>query len=59
MYCVISVTIKRHKRNESTMNTKKILKSQGLIPKTSQANEMHMFGFFSLWVVLTAVVYFS
>jgi len=41
------------------MNTKKLLKQQGLIPKTSQANEMHMFGFFSLLVVLTAVIYFS
>jgi hypothetical protein len=41
------------------MNTKKILKNQGLIPKTSQSNEMHIFGFFSMWIVLSAVVYFS
>ena len=59
MYCVSSVTLKCHIRNESIMNTKKILKNQGLIPKTSQSNEMHIFGFFSLWIVLSAVVYFS
>jgi len=41
------------------MNTKKILKQHGLIPKTSKANEMQMFGFISMWVVLSAVIYFS
>jgi len=41
------------------MNTKKILKKQGLIPKNSQANEMQFFGFVSLWFVLAAVIYFS
>tara|TARA_B110000305_G_scaffold197371_1_gene222956 strand:+ start:3197 stop:3322 length:126 start_codon:yes stop_codon:yes gene_type:complete len=41
------------------MNTKKILKNQGLIPKASQANEMQIFGFFSLWFVLASIIYFS
>jgi len=41
------------------MNTKKILKKQGLMPKNSQAHEMQIFGFFSLWFVLAAVIYFS
>lgn len=59
MYCVISVTFKCHIRNELIMNTKKILKNQGLIPKTSQSNEMNIFGLLSLLIVLSAVVYFS
>ncbi|MDA8526675.1 hypothetical protein N9C68_03860 [Gammaproteobacteria bacterium] len=41
------------------MNTKKVLKQQGLLPKTSKANEMQLFGFLSMWVVLSAVIYFS
>jgi hypothetical protein len=41
------------------MNTKKVLKQQGLLPKTSTANEMQLFGFLSMWVVLSAVIYFS
>jgi len=41
------------------MNTKKILKQQGLLPKASKAHEMQLFGFLSMWVVLTAIVYFS
>jgi hypothetical protein len=41
------------------MNTKKVLKQQGLLPKTSKLNEMQMFGFFSMWIVLAAVIFFS
>ena len=41
------------------MNTKKLLKKQGLMPKNSQAQEMQIFGFFALWFVLSAVIYFS
>jgi hypothetical protein len=41
------------------MNTKKLLKKQGLMPKNTQPNEMQVFGFFSLWFVLAAVIYFS
>tara|TARA_B100000780_G_C21020029_1_gene408784 strand:+ start:703 stop:828 length:126 start_codon:yes stop_codon:yes gene_type:complete len=41
------------------MNTKKMLRKQGLIPKNSQAREMLIFGFFSLWFVLAAFIYFS
>ena len=59
VYCVILVTNKCHLRNYSIMNTKKILKKQGLMPKNSQAHEMQIFGFFSLWFVLAAVIYFS
>jgi hypothetical protein len=29
------------------------------MPKNSQAQEMQIFGFFALWFVLAAVIYFS
>ena len=41
------------------MNTKTVLKDQRLIPEKSQLQEMVIFGFISLWVVLAAVLYFS
>ena len=41
------------------MNTKTVLKDQGLMPANSQAQEMMIVGFISLWVVLAAVLYFS
>ncbi len=41
------------------MNTKTVLKDQGLMPANSQAQEMIIVGFISLWVVLAAVLYFS
>ncbi|MDA9633801.1 hypothetical protein N9T33_02030 [Pseudomonadota bacterium] len=41
------------------MNTKKVLKQHGLLPKASKINEMQMFGFLSMWVVLSAVIFFS
>ena len=41
------------------MNTKTVLKDQGLMPANSQAQEMMIVGFISLWVVLAAVCYFS
>ncbi len=41
------------------MNTKTVLKDQKLIPAKSQVQEMVIFGFISLWIVLVAVLYFS
>jgi hypothetical protein len=41
------------------MNTKTVLKDQRLIPAKSQLQEMIIFGFISLWIVLVAVLYFS
>ena len=41
------------------MNTKTVLKDQGLMPAKPQAQEMMIVGFISLWVVLAAVLYIS
>ena len=43
----------------TNMNTKTVLKDPGLMTENSQAQEMMIVGFISLWVVLAAVLYFS
>ena len=59
VYCVYYVTLKCHLSYKKDMNTKTVLKDQRLIPAKSQLQEMIIFGFISLWIVLVAVLYFS